>query len=124
MLVYYYRCTNVGFFNSSTSTAPWIAFKGYDGLTRLFFNMSFGFFVPELMATLFQPNPRSEQDNARSHVAKTLRDFCSAQLMQILPWPAYSPDMSSIEHVWDLVGRRLTRDPRPAASKDEFLLRI
>ncbi|GFU59347.1 hypothetical protein TNCV_4198661 [Trichonephila clavipes] len=27
-------------------------------------------------------------------------------------------------HVGDLVGRRLARDPRPAASKDEFLLRI
>ncbi|GFW68363.1 transposable element Tcb2 transposase [Trichonephila clavipes] len=37
---------------------------------------------------------------------------------------AYSPDMSTIEHVWDLVGRRLARDPRPAASKDELLLRI
>ncbi|GFT83910.1 hypothetical protein TNCV_2019981 [Trichonephila clavipes] len=31
-----------------------------DGLTRLLFNMSFGFFGPELMATLFQPNSRSE----------------------------------------------------------------
>ncbi|GFV81198.1 hypothetical protein TNCV_4772271 [Trichonephila clavipes] len=31
-----------------------------DGLTCLFFNKSFGFFGPELMATLFQPNPRSE----------------------------------------------------------------
>ncbi|PRD37051.1 UNVERIFIED_CONTAM: Transposable element Tcb1 transposase [Trichonephila clavipes] len=44
--------------------------------------------------------------------------------MQLLPWPAYSPDMSPIEHVCDLFGRRLTRDPCPAASKDELLLRI
>ncbi|GFV42683.1 hypothetical protein TNCV_840381 [Trichonephila clavipes] len=28
------------------------------------------------------------------------------------------------EHVWDLVGRHLNREPRPAASKDELLLRI
>ncbi|GFU94404.1 transposable element Tcb2 transposase [Trichonephila clavipes] len=27
-------------------------------------------------------------------------DFCSTQHMQLLPWPAYSPDMSPIEHVW------------------------
>ncbi|GFU91166.1 transposable element Tcb2 transposase [Trichonephila clavipes] len=47
-----------------------------------------------------------------------------AQHMQRLPWPAYSPDTSPIEHVWDLVGRRLARDPHTAASKDEFLLRI
>ncbi|GFV71860.1 transposable element Tc1 transposase [Trichonephila clavipes] len=45
-------------------------------------------------------------DNARSHVAKTVRDFCSAQTMQLFLWPAYSPNMSPIEQVWDLVGRR------------------
>ncbi|GFW67291.1 hypothetical protein TNCV_3337921 [Trichonephila clavipes] len=67
---------------------------------------------------------RRKQDNARPHVLKTVRDFCSAQRMQLLPWPAYSSDMSPIEHVWDLVGLRLARDPRPAASKDELLLRI
>ncbi|GFV83968.1 hypothetical protein TNCV_1479701 [Trichonephila clavipes] len=58
------------------------------------------------------------------HVAKTVRDFCSAQHMQLLPWPAYSLDMSPITHVWYLVGQRLARDPRPAASKDELLVRI
>ncbi|GFU70294.1 transposable element Tcb2 transposase [Trichonephila clavipes] len=68
--------------------------------------------------------PRLMQDNARPHVAKTVRNFCSAQHMQLLLWPAYSPDMSPIEHVWDLVGRRLACDPRPAAAKDEFLLHI
>ncbi|GFY14615.1 transposable element Tc1 transposase [Trichonephila clavipes] len=50
---------------------------------------------------IFQP------DNALPHVAKTVRDFCSAQQMQLLPWPAYFPDMSPIEHLGDLVGRRI-----------------
>ncbi|GFV91849.1 transposable element Tc1 transposase [Trichonephila clavipes] len=62
--------------------------------------------------------PGVMQDNARPHVAKTVQDFCSAQHMQLLPWLAYPPDMSPIEHVWNLVGRRLARDPRPTASKD------
>ena len=44
--------------------------------------------------------------------------------MQQLPWHAYSPDMSSIEHVWDLVGLCVAHDPRPAASKDKLWLRI
>ena len=44
--------------------------------------------------------------------------------MQFFPWPAYSPDMSPIEQVWYLVGRRLARDPFLAASKDELWLRI
>ncbi|GFU39739.1 hypothetical protein TNCV_1949411 [Trichonephila clavipes] len=58
------------------------------------------------------------QDNARLHVAKTVRDFCSAQYTQLLPWPAYSPGLSPIVHMWDLVGRCLARDPHPATSKD------
>ncbi|GFS84714.1 transposable element Tc1 transposase [Trichonephila clavipes] len=70
------------------------------------------------------PGAIFQQYNARPHVAKSVRDFCSAQHMQLLPWPAYSPHMSPIEHVWDLIGRCLARDPRPAASKDELLLRI
>ncbi|GFX27210.1 transposable element Tcb2 transposase [Trichonephila clavipes] len=70
------------------------------------------------------PGAIFQRNNARPHVAKTARDFCSAQHMQLLSCPAYSPDMSPIEHVWDLVGRCLARDPRPAASKDELLLRI
>ncbi|GFT48507.1 uncharacterized protein TNCV_762161 [Trichonephila clavipes] len=32
--------------------------------------------------------------------------------------------MPPTEHVWDLVGQRLARDLRPAASKDELLLSI
>ncbi|GFW97664.1 uncharacterized protein TNCV_685341 [Trichonephila clavipes] len=38
------------------------------------------------------------------HIVKTVRDFCSGQHIQLHPWPANSPDMLPIEHVWDLVG--------------------
>ncbi|GFT36371.1 transposable element Tc1 transposase [Trichonephila clavipes] len=31
----------------------------------------------------------------------------------MLPWPAYSPDLSPIEHVWDVIGRRLQTLPLP-----------
>ncbi|GFX05073.1 hypothetical protein TNCV_3439351 [Trichonephila clavipes] len=47
------------------------------------------------------------KENARSHIVKTVRDFCSAQHMQLLPWSAYSPDMLPIEHVWGIVYKRL-----------------
>ncbi|GFU83005.1 uncharacterized protein TNCV_4020271 [Trichonephila clavipes] len=60
------------------------------------------------------------RNNTCPHVANTVRDFCSAIHMQPISWPAYSPVMSPIEHVRDLVGRRLARDPRPAASKMNF----
>ncbi|GFS77767.1 hypothetical protein TNCV_553581 [Trichonephila clavipes] len=73
----------------------------------------------------FEGNLNSNRsDNARPHVAKTVRDFSSAQHKQLFLWSAYAPDMSSIEQVWDLVGQHLVRDPRPAVSKDELLLPI
>ncbi|GFW50907.1 hypothetical protein TNCV_3591891 [Trichonephila clavipes] len=69
------------------------------------------------------PGAIFQQDNALLHVAITFRDLCSAQHMQLLPLPIYSTDISPIEYMCDLVGRRLARDPRPAASK-ELLLRL
>ncbi|GFV00328.1 transposable element Tc1 transposase [Trichonephila clavipes] len=46
------------------------------------------------------PGAIFQQDNTRPQAAKIVRDFCSAQHMQLLPWLAYSPDMSPIEHMW------------------------
>ncbi|GFS81686.1 transposable element Tcb1 transposase [Trichonephila clavipes] len=69
-------------------------------------------FLQGILGAIFQ------QDNARPHVSKTVQDFCSAQHMQLFPWPAYSLYLSP------LVGWHLARDLRPAASKDELLLRI
>ncbi|GFX94532.1 transposable element Tcb1 transposase [Trichonephila clavipes] len=58
------------------------------------------------------PEAVFQQDNARPHVAKTVKSYLDSQTVQLLPWPAYSPDMSPIEHVWDIVGRCLARDLR------------
>ncbi|GFW72285.1 hypothetical protein TNCV_703221 [Trichonephila clavipes] len=59
------------------------------------------------------PGPISQQYNARLHVAKTVRDFCPAQHMPLLPWLAYWSDMSPIEHLCDLIDRRLAGDSHP-----------
>ncbi|GFS51020.1 transposable element Tc1 transposase [Trichonephila clavipes] len=60
---------------------------------------------------------RHQWSNLSAGQQKIVRDFYAAQHMQLLPWAAYSPDMSPTEHVWDFVGQRLARDLRPAASK-------
>ncbi len=56
-----------------------------------------------------------QHDNARPHVARICTQFLVAENIQILAWPAYSPDMSPIEHAWDALDRRIQqRVPVPA----------
>ena len=43
-------------------------------------------------------------DNARPHVARICRQFLNRYNVNVLPWPAVSPDMNSIEHIWDYLG--------------------
>ena len=44
-------------------------------------------------------------DNAWSHVARICRQFLNRNNVNILPWPAVSPDMNAIEHSWDYLSR-------------------
>ncbi|GFT20861.1 transposable element Tc1 transposase [Trichonephila clavipes] len=105
-----------------------ISYHGRSNLLRIENNLNSNRYVrkmlqPEVVPFLQSiPGAIFQQDNASPHIAKTVRNFCSAQHVQLFPRPA-SP-MSPIEHMWNLVGRRLTRNPRTAASKDKFLLYI
>ncbi|UYV83733.1 hypothetical protein LAZ67_23002375, partial [Cordylochernes scorpioides] len=63
------------------------------------------------------PNALYQQDNARPHTARISQQ--ALQDVQMLPWPPYSPDLSPIEHVWDIIGRRLHALPQPC-SEDEL----
>ena len=48
-----------------------------------------------------------QDDNARPHRAHVAVDFLRQQGVTTLPWPAKSPDMSPIEHLWDVLGRNV-----------------
>ncbi|UYV73494.1 hypothetical protein LAZ67_10003725 [Cordylochernes scorpioides] len=63
------------------------------------------------------PNALYQQDNARPHTARISQQ--ALQDIQMLPWPPYSPDLSLIERVWDIIGRRLHALPQPR-SEDEL----
>ena len=46
-------------------------------------------------------------DNARPHVARICRQFLNRNNVNVPPWPAVSPDMNPIEHIWDYLGRKV-----------------
>ncbi|GFT27444.1 DDE_3 domain-containing protein [Trichonephila clavipes] len=51
------------------------------------------------------PGAIFQQNNARSHTAGVAQDF--PRHFQTLPWPARSPDLSPVEHVWDQLKRQM-----------------
>ena len=46
-------------------------------------------------------------NNARSHVARICRQLLNRNNINVLPWPAVSPDMNPIEHILDYLGRKV-----------------
>ncbi|GBN95101.1 hypothetical protein AVEN_248058-1 [Araneus ventricosus] len=51
------------------------------------------------------PGAILQQDNVRPHIVGVAQDFL--RHVQTLPWPARSPDLSPIEHVWDQLKRQM-----------------
>jgi hypothetical protein len=42
-----------------------------------------------------------------------MHHFLQQEAVQTIPWPAMSPDINHIEHVWDFIGRKIyQRNPK------------
>ncbi|GFV35777.1 transposable element Tcb2 transposase [Trichonephila clavipes] len=54
-------------------------------------------------------------DNARPHRANIVDEFLQSVDITRMDWPAHSPGLNPIEHVWDMLGRRIAaRQPPPS----------
>ena len=61
-------------------------------------------------------------DNAPPTRANMTKDFLANEGIQVLPWPAVSPDLNPIENVWAQLRTGLTRYPTSHSSEDLFAL--
>ncbi|UYV81271.1 hypothetical protein LAZ67_20000612 [Cordylochernes scorpioides] len=66
------------------------------------------------------PTAVFQQDNARPLVARIVQNalFFVNRHIELLPWPARSPDISPIENMWSIVAQRLIQITSPDATSD------
>jgi hypothetical protein len=65
-----------------------------------------------------------QHDNDPKHTAKKTLQFLDGVDYRVLEWPAQSPDLNPIEHLWDLLKRRLNNYERMPTGMLELWERV
>ncbi|KFM73863.1 Transposable element Tc3 transposase, partial [Stegodyphus mimosarum] len=68
--------------------------------------------------------PDFMDDNAPCHRAVLVDDFIETGNIQRMSWPANSPDLNPIEHVWDMLGRQIAAHSHPPSSVTELKITL
>jgi hypothetical protein len=62
-----------------------------------------------------------KDDNARPHMARVVNEFLNEVGINRMKWPPRSPDLNPIEHVWDMIEKKIkARIPAPATLDEMF----
>ncbi|GBM36238.1 hypothetical protein AVEN_71946-1 [Araneus ventricosus] len=59
-------------------------------------------------------------DNARPAYSTIVRSYLESETIPQMAWAARSPDLNPIEHVWDMLGRRIAGRSVPPSTLHEL----
>ncbi len=63
--------------------------------------------LQEGLLPIYKDSKLFQQDNARIHTSRESIRWLRSKAIDVITWPAKSPDLSPIEHIWPVLKRKL-----------------